>query len=129
MVAADPGSPIGIPRFRIAALDVPEFDAVAEDPAGSVVVLPIVRVAALPAGPLAPAGTPKSNTAALLVPLFTTVAGAPGASVLVVPTATVAAAPSAPGAPSGPGHRTKSSKAADVVPEFVTVIAVGPYGT
>ena len=41
-------------KLKVAALELPEFDTEALDPAGPVVVLPTAIVAADPAGPVLP---------------------------------------------------------------------------
>lgn len=75
----DPGSPCGIPKFKIAAALVPEFVTVAESEYGRVVVAPTATVAAFPSG------IPKYKTRSSVVPLFITVAALPGGRVVVAP--------------------------------------------
>lgn len=108
----DPTWPWGMLKLNTAALDVPAFVTVADDPAAPVVTVPTAMVAAaplapfapeLPVAPVLPTGMPKFSTAAELVPEFVTVALDPGARVETVPTETVAALPGAPGLPELPG--------------------------
>jgi hypothetical protein len=128
-----------MPKLKVAALDVPELETVAEEPADKVVVVPTAMVAAAPVAPVlpvapvaptSPRGTVKLNTAADVVPELVTDAEVPGAPVVVVPAVTVAAAPGVPVAPVGPVAPTsprgmvKLKTAALVVPEFVTVAEV-----
>jgi len=99
-----------MPKLKTAALEVPEFDTVADEPGAKVVVVPAAIVAAVPGlpvapvapvgpvAPTAPCGIPKFRTAADDEPELLTVAELPGAKVVVVPTATEAAVPGVPGA-------------------------------
>lgn len=121
-LAADPGCPSGMPKFKMAAAVVPLFVTVATDPGGSVLVEPMVTVAAVPVvpggpvapvfpvGPVAPVvpcmpcGMEKLKIAALLVPALVTVAFDPAAPVETVPTAMVAAAPAGPVGPVAVVH-------------------------
>ena len=103
-----PACPCGMAKSRMAALDVPEFVTVALEPAGSVVTVPTVIVAAFPSAPLvpfvpaapvapvAPRGMAKLSTTALEVPELVTAALVPAAPVEVDPIVIVAAAPAIP---------------------------------
>jgi hypothetical protein len=52
----DPGAPAGIPKLKVAALEVPILVTVGVDPEGKGVTSPTVIVAAGPCGPCGPLG-------------------------------------------------------------------------
>jgi hypothetical protein len=117
-----PALPAGIPNANTAAEELPVFVTVAADPAGRVVTLPAVIVAALPAAPVAPVapvlprGIVKSRIADVDVPTFVTDAEDPAVPVLVLPTATDTTV--GPVAPCGPVDATSTDC---VIGETVTV--------
>ena len=72
-----PAGPAGIPKFKMTFSDVPLFVTVAWLPAGKVVVLPMLTVAA----PGSPSGITKFKMAFVAVPELVTLAWVPGAPV------------------------------------------------
>lgn len=94
-----------MPKFKTAALLLPELLTVAEDPGDPIVTVPALTVAAVPfvpfvpfvpldpVVPVAPFGMVKLSIAALAVPALVMVTEEPGDPVVTDPTDNVAANP------------------------------------